>query len=157
MSMSCENPRAALFPTDHAHVHVRGSCKTVENKWISVAGYSGMYTGVQGTLYAQCLKKALVDVRTRGGVGPTTKLLKRASSLKETREKYNAEATKSSAGFIGAEVITDPTPCVMTIYKNETQDLDTGSKSRIPNSTDQSSIWGCSGVSTSARTESSGY
>ena len=67
MSMSCENPRAALFPTDHAHVHVRGSCKTVENKWISVAGYSGMYTGVQGTLYAQCLKKALVDVRTRGG------------------------------------------------------------------------------------------
>jgi hypothetical protein len=67
MSMSCENPRAALFPTDHEHVHVRGSCKTVENKWISVAAYSGMYTGVQGTLYGQCLKKALVDVRTKGG------------------------------------------------------------------------------------------
>ena len=51
---------------------------------------------------------------------------------------FNAEATKSSAGFIGSEVITAPSPPplrVMTIYKNETVDLKTGAEARIPNST----------------------
>jgi hypothetical protein len=106
MSMNCEKPTTALYPTDHEHVHVRGICKTVDGTWISVATHSGLYTGVQSTLYAQCLKKALEDVRIKDSeVGPTTKLSERAPRLKEIRKKYNAEATESSAGVIGSVVI----------------------------------------------------
>jgi hypothetical protein len=137
MGMNCEKPKTAMFPTDHEHVHVRGSAKTSDGSWISVATFSGTYTGVQATLYAQCLRKGLKEVRTKGGIGPSTKLSERASRLKEIRTKFNAEATKSSAGVIGALVVAPSVPeplRVMTIYKNETLDLDSGIKGRIPES-----------------------
>ena len=127
MGMSCEKPTTAMFPTDHDHVHVRGGAKTLDGTWVSVTAYSGMYTGAQATLYAQCLRKGLQEVRSKGGIGPSTSLSRRASKLKEIRTKYNAEATRSSAGVIGAQVVMpearEPLR-VMTIYKNETLDLD---------------------------------
>ncbi len=55
--------------------------------------------------------------------------------MKEIRTKYNAEATRSSAGVIGAQVVMlearEPLR-VMTIYKNETLDLDSGVRGKIP-------------------------
>ena len=76
-------------------------------------------------------------MRSKGGIGPSTALSKRDSRLKEIRTKYNAEATRSSAGVIGAQVVMleafEPLR-VMTIYKNETLDLDSGVRGKMPES-----------------------
>jgi len=74
---------AALEPVTHQHERARGSVKLPEGRWIDVAGYTGRYTPVLGTLYARALAAALAERRGTEGPDvpyvPETPLAKRAA------------------------------------------------------------------------------